>query len=157
MFGDFFDCVFGNRNIALFVDGPNVLRKTIHIDLLQAKRELARYGHISVARVYINQHAPDKLIEAIKNQGFDAVTTTGDVDVTMAVEAMELTLNRRIGKIALITRDMDFLPVIVKAREHNKETILISTDVALGVAIKNSVNRLILFKKDGTAQHIKNP
>jgi len=151
------DCLFGNNNIALFVDGPNVLRKTIHMNLLEVKKEVAKYGHISIARVYINQHAPDKLIEAIKNQGFDVITTTGDVDVTMAVEAMEQTLNFRIGKIALMTRDMDFLPVVVKAREHNKETILVATNIALGAAIRNSVNRLILFGNDGKVIHTKNP
>ncbi len=157
MFETFLNCLFGNRSIAFFVDGPNVLRKAIHLDLLQAKKELSKYGDIVLARVYINQHAPDKLIEAIKNQGYEVVTTTGDVDVTMAVEAMEYTLNNRIGKIALMTRDMDFLPVIVKAREHHKETILLSTDVALGVAIKNSVNRLILFGRNREVKHIKNP
>lgn len=157
MIGRFMDCLFNNDNIALFVDGPNVLRKTIHMDLREVKKEVSKYGHISLARVYINQHAPDKLIEAIKNQGYDVTTTTGDVDVTMAVEAMEYTLNPRIKKIALMTRDMDFLPVVMKAREHHKETILIAIDVALGVAIKNSVNRLILFDNKGHVKHTKNP
>ena len=64
-------------DIALLVDGPNILRKAFNIDLVAVKRELGKYGNIRVARIYLDQYASDKLIEAMVNQGFETVTTTG--------------------------------------------------------------------------------
>src|SRR3990167_4761019 len=86
----FLDSLFkGNRNnIAILVDGPNIIRKAFNIDLAEVKREVAKYGSIRIAKIYLNQYANDKLIEAMINQGFDTEITTGDVDVTMPSIAM---------------------------------------------------------------------
>lgn len=142
--------------VALLVDGPNILRKAFNIDLLAVKRELAKHGELRVARIYLDQYASEKLIEAMFNQGFETVTTTGDVDVTMAIEAMEYTLSRDIDTIALMTRDTDYRPVLVKARAHGKKTIIIATDVAFSAALRNTADKVIIFKGPGNIETITN-
>jgi uncharacterized protein (TIGR00288 family) len=109
-----------------------------------------------VARIYLDQYASDKLIEAMVNQGFETITTTGDVDVTMAIEAMEYTLSPDIDTIALMTRDTDFRPVLVKARSKGKSTMIVATDVAFSAALKNTADRVIIFKGNSNVETIKN-
>jgi uncharacterized protein (TIGR00288 family) len=108
-----------------------------------------KHGDIRIAKIYLDQYASQKLIEAMVNQGFDTVTTTGDVDVTMAIEAMEYALNPSIDTIALMTRDIDYRPVLVKARAHGKGTIIIATDVAFSAALRNTADKVIIFKATG--------
>ncbi len=153
-----FEGIFGRRKlrIALLVDGPNILRKEFNVNLLAVKKELAKQGELRVAKIYLDQYASDKLIEAMVNQGFETVTTTGDVDVTMAIEAMEYVLSRDIDAIALMTRDTDYRPVLVKAKAHGKKTIIIATDVAFSAALRNTADRVMLFKGSGNAEIITN-
>ena len=135
------------RNIAFFVDGPNVIRKDINIDLSSVKEKVAKYGHIKVCRVYLDQYASDKLIEAVTNQGYEPIITTGDVDVAMAVDAMQQVFNHRIQIIALMTRDIDFRPVIIKAKELGKETILVGAEPGFSTALRNTADVVIVEKR----------
>ncbi|MBM3229631.1 TIGR00288 family NYN domain-containing protein [Candidatus Parvarchaeota archaeon] len=132
------------RNIALLVDGPNVIRREMNIDLDFVKKAVQKHGTLKVSKIYLDQYASDKLIEAMVNQGFQPVITTGDVDVTMAVEAMEQVFNPAIHTIALMTRDIDFRPVLVKAKELGKETIIIGAEPGFSVALKNTADVVII-------------
>ncbi len=132
--------------VALLVDGPNLLRKEFSIDLRELKRKAEKYGKILIAKVFINQFAPEKLIEAIINEGFECVTVLSereesDVDVSLAVSAMEIIFKKDIDIIALATRDADFLPVVQKAKEYGKKTILIAPDQSISSSLKNSVDK----------------
>jgi len=146
----------GKPRIALLVDGPNILRKAFNIDLLEVRRELSKIGDIRVAKIYLDQYASDKLIEAMVNQGFETEITTGDVDVTMAIEAMECVLDPKIDILALMTRDTDYRPVLVKARSHGKKTVIIATDVAFSAALRNTADRILIFNGPGKMESIIN-
>ena len=144
------------KNVALLVDGPNTLRKAFHLDIKQIKEEVAKYGNIRIAKIYLDQFASDKLIEAMINQGFDVEITTGDVDVTMAIEAMEYALDPDIDTIALMTRDTDYRPVLVKSKARGKKTIIVATDVAFSAALKNTADIVLIFKGKGNVRTILN-
>lgn len=144
------------QRIAFLVDGPNTIRKKLNVDLRVVLQEISKYGNIRVAKIYLDQYASEKLIEAMINQGFDTEITTGDVDVTMAIEAMEYVLNPNIDAIALMTRDTDFRPVLIKSRERGKKTIIAATDVAFSAALRNTADYVIIMKENGEAEHIKN-
>jgi uncharacterized protein (TIGR00288 family) len=131
------------KNIALLVDGPNVIRKDVNVDLEGVKKKVEKYGKIKICKVFLDQYASDKLIEAVTNQGYEPVITTGDVDVTMAVYAVEQVFNPNIQILALMTRDIDFRPVIVKAKEKGKETIVIGADPGFSVALKKTADIVI--------------
>jgi len=103
------------KKIGVLVDGPNMLRKEFNLNLKEIREILSDYGDIKIAKVFLNQYAGDKLVEAVENQGFEPVITSGDVDVRMAVEAMEIVYNESIDALALVTRDADFKAVLKKA------------------------------------------
>jgi len=132
------------KNIALLIDGPNVIRKDVRLDLVQVKREVEKHGTIKVAKIFLDQYASDKLIEAMTNQGFEPIITTGDVDVSMAVEAVVQSFNPAIGTIALLTRDIDFRPVLVQAKELGKKTIVIGNEPGFSVALRNTADIVII-------------
>ncbi len=74
-----------HKHIAVLVDGPNILRKEFNVNLFDMKKKLEPYGQVKVGKVFLDQYAPDKLIEAVTNQGFEPIITSTDVDVAMAV------------------------------------------------------------------------
>ena len=144
------------KNIGLLVDGPNMLRKEFSLNLDLVRKIIAEYGDMRVGKVLLNQYASDKLIEAIVNQGFTPIVVAGDTDVYMAVEAMELIYNPNIEVIALMTRDADFLPIINKAKENGKETLVIGAEPGFSAALQNSADDAIILKHDMDENHHKN-
>ncbi|MDI9611437.1 MAG: TIGR00288 family NYN domain-containing protein [Archaeoglobales archaeon] len=136
------------KKIGVLVDGPNMLRKEFNTNLKEIRELLNGYGEIKIAKVFLNQYATDKLVEAIENQGFEPVVTSGDVDVRMAVEAMELIYNESIDVIALVTRDADFKAVLMKAMEMGKETIIVGAEPGFSTALKNSADIAIILNDE---------
>jgi uncharacterized protein (TIGR00288 family) len=136
-----------SKNIALLIDGPNVIRKDVRLDLVLVRKAVEKYGQIKVSKIFLDQYASDKLIEAMTNQGYEPIITTGDVDVTMAVEAMVQVYNPHIQVIALMTRDIDFRPVLVKAKELGKETIVIGSEPGFSIALRNTADVVIMAEQ----------
>ena len=136
------------KKVGLLIDGPNMLRKEFNINLREIREILSEYGDIKIAKVFLNQYATEKLVEAIENQGFEPIVTSGDVDVRLAVEAMELIYNESIDAIALVTRDADFKAVLMKAMELGKETIIIGAEPGFSTALKNSADIAIVLNED---------
>ncbi|MFB6245587.1 MAG: TIGR00288 family NYN domain-containing protein [Candidatus Nanohaloarchaea archaeon] len=139
-------------NVAVYVDGPNVIRKEFDLDLDSLREEVESIGNIKVGKVFLNQYASDKLIEAIASQGFEAALGLGgekdkesDVDVYMAVNAMEAVFNDSIDILVVVTRDTDFLPVIQKAKEHGKETVVAGMEPGFSTALRNAADRTIML------------
>jgi len=130
--------------LAFYVDGPNMIRKEFNLDLKDLKKRVEKYGRIVVGKVFLNQFASEKLIEAVANEGFEAVMALGDpeqktdVDVSIAVHAMEAINNEDIEVIALASRDADFLPLIQKAKEKGKITVLVTIESGLAVSLKHA-------------------
>lgn len=134
------------RNIGLLVDGPNMLRREFNVDLDQVKKIIEDIGNIKVAKVFLNQYASEKLIEAITNQGFEVIVTPGDVDVHLAIDAMELIYNPSIDALAFMTRDLDFLPAIARTKFYGKEAIVIGADPGFSAALQNAADYVITAK-----------
>ena len=134
------------KNIGLLVDGPNMLRKEFDCNLDNVKDLITEHGIIKVGKVFLNQYASDKLIEAVVNQGFSPMIVSGETDVQMAIEAYELIHNPNVDVIAFMTRDVDFFPLINVAKEHGKKTIIIGAEPGFSVALKNSADITITLK-----------
>lgn len=134
-----------SKNIAIFVDGPNILRKELNIDLEEIRKVINKFGSIKIGKVFLNQYASSKLVEAVVNQGFESVITVGDIDVSMTAEAVEAIFNPNIQSIALVTRDADFLPAIVKAKRYGKDTIVVLAEEASAAALKNNADYVVVL------------
>jgi len=137
-----------NKRIALFVDGPNMLRKEFMIDLRDLKKRVKRHGRVVISRVYLNQFAPEKLIEAIINEGFETIIVLAeqeaeknDVDVAMAVAAVEAAMAKPdIDIVAIATRDADYLPVVQKIKEYGKEAIVVGAEPGFSSSLQNAAD-----------------
>jgi len=134
------------KSIGLIIDGPNILRKELGIKLEDIVHALERIGKIRIAKVVLNQYAPQGLIEAVVNQGLEPVIVAGDTDVRIAIEAMELIYNSDVDVIALATRDADFLPIIQEAKRRGKETIVVGAEPGFSVALQNAADYVIKMK-----------
>jgi uncharacterized protein (TIGR00288 family) len=131
--------------VALLIDGPNMIRKEFNLDLDDVMNRAKKYGRIITGKVFLNQFASEKLIEAVVNQGLEPLIAIGaedaeDIDVYLAVVAMELIHNDRIDVIALVSRDTDFLPVLQKAKEHGKKAVVMGSDPAFSMALKHAAD-----------------
>jgi len=140
------------RNVALFVDGPNIIRREFSIDLDELRRSVEKHGRIIMGKVFLNQHAPDKLIEAVANQGLEpkvvlAGEAEADVDVSVAVEIVNAAFNDRIDVIALASRDADYLPAIQLAKEKGKTIIIVGINPGFSKALQNVADHVELLTK----------
>ncbi len=131
------------KAVGLIVDGPNILRKELGIKLEDILGSLRGIGRIRVAKVILNQYAPQGLIEAVVNQGLEPVIVAGDTDVRVAIEAMELIYASEIDVLALASRDADFLPIIIEAKRKGLETVVIGTDPGFSAALQNAADYVI--------------
>lgn len=143
--------LFTKPRIALFIDGPNLLRKEFRIDLNVIKAKIEEHGCLRQAQVFLNQFAPNKLVEAVANQGFEPVIGVGeklndeqsDVDVYMAVHAMKAVYNKNVDIIALMTRDADFLPILQEAKRRGKKTIVLGREPGFSRALQHAADHVI--------------
>ena len=133
--------------VALFVDGPNMLRKEFMIDLRELRKKAEKHGRVIIAKVFINQFAPEKLIEAIINEGFECVMVLAekeegatDVDVSMAISVIETMLTKDIDVVAIATRDADFLPVVLKAKEYGKKVVVFGVEPGFSIGMRNAAD-----------------
>jgi uncharacterized protein (TIGR00288 family) len=140
------------KRIALLIDGPNILRKEFGIKLEDIVEALEGLGDLRVAKVILNQYAPQGLIEAVSNQGFDVIVVSGETGVKLAVEAMREIYNPNIDTIALATRNAEFLPVILKAKEKGKETIVLGIEPGFSAALKHAADYTIILNPKGDEQ-----
>jgi len=131
------------KQIAVIVDGPNMLQQG-GVDLKQIIDTAKTYGTIRSAKAMLNQFSSEKLIEAVSNNGFELVLSVGDVDVALTVDFMEILFNPEITHIILVTRDADFVPVIMRAKSYKKRIILFTKkNVVVGRALLNAVDEVV--------------
>jgi uncharacterized protein (TIGR00288 family) len=112
--------------VGLFVDGPNVLRSEFDVDLADVREAAAGEGRLAVTRLYLDEHASSGLIQAAEANGFEVVTTSGDVDVKLAVDATAAVADGDIDVLAVASRDTDFKPVVEVAARRGVRTFAIA-------------------------------
>jgi uncharacterized protein (TIGR00288 family) len=65
----------------------------------------------------------------------------------MACDATEMVFNETIDTIVFATRDSDFLPAVIKAKNKGKETIALMGEEMSAAALKNTVDIVVFLKK----------
>jgi uncharacterized protein (TIGR00288 family) len=120
--------LFGDETerVGLFVDGPNVLRSEFDVDLDDLRAISTGEGTLAITRLYLDEHATPELIQAAEARGFDVVTTSGDVDVRLAVDATAAAVEGTIDVLVVASRDADFKPVVERAAEEGLRTVALA-------------------------------
>ncbi|WP_251328407.1 NYN domain-containing protein [Haloplanus pelagicus] len=112
--------------VALFVDGPNVLRDEFDVDLDDVREAAAAAGRPVTTRLYVDEHATPELIQAAEARGFEVIVTSGDVDVKLAVDLTRFAVEGRADVIAVASRDTDFKPAVETANARGLRTLAIA-------------------------------
>jgi uncharacterized protein (TIGR00288 family) len=137
-------CGDSGRRVGLFVDGPNVLRKEFDVDLDDLRAFAAEEGRPAVVRLYLDEHATPDLLQAAEARGFDAVTTSGDVDVRLAVDATAAAVGGTIDVLVVASRDTDFKPALERAARHGVETVAVAPGThGRSDALRNAAQRAV--------------
>lgn len=148
------------KNIALLIDGPNIIRKEFNLDLDDLRKAAQKYGRIVIGKVFLNQFAPEKLVEAIANQGFEPVINLAgekesDVDVAVAVAAVKAAYDKNIDIIAIASRDADYLPAIQLAKEMGKEILIIGIEPGFSKALQRAGDYVEVLEKKTRKRNFK--
>ena len=118
--------VSGPRRVGLFVDGPNVFREEFEVEFDRLRGVAAEEGQVAIARLYVDEHATPGLIQAAEAHGFAVVTTSGDVDVRLAVDATAGAVAEQFDVLVVVSRDTDFKPALERAAEAGVETVAVA-------------------------------
>lgn len=129
--------------VAFLIDGPNVLRREFDVRLDDLKNQIEALGRIGVAKVYLNERASTKLLEAISNSGFTPVVTTSDVHLHMTIDAMDLVLGDATKLLVIFSRHARTAPILRRAREHGLETLAIGFEPGFSVAVQNAADHVL--------------
>ena len=132
--------------VALFVDGPNVLRDEFDVDLDDVRDAADDVGRLVVTRLYLDEHAPSGLIQAAEARGYDVTITSGDVDVKLAVDATEYLVDDPPDVFAIASRDADFKPVVELANRRGVQTLAIAPGThGRSDALRNAAQDAVLL------------
>ena len=112
--------------VALFVDGPNVLREEFDVDLDDVRHAARRAGRPTALRLYLDEHATPGLIQAAEAHGYEVIVTSGDVDVRLAVDVTRFAVEDRADVVAIASRDTDFKPALEVANAYGLRTLAIA-------------------------------
>ncbi|PSQ13900.1 NYN domain-containing protein, partial [Halobacteriales archaeon QS_7_69_60] len=74
----------------------------------------------------VDENASPGLIQAAEARGFEVVTTSGDVDVRLAVDAVESSTAGQFDTLVVVSRDTDFKPVLEVAAKRGLRTVAVA-------------------------------
>ena len=131
------------KQLAIIVDGPNILRKELGIDLEEIRRLANEEGRIRIATVVLDRKAPEKLVEAVVNAGFRAVISTGKVEVDFTIAAMDAVHDERVDALMLVARSAAYMPIVHRAKEEGKEVIVVGAEPGFSTALKKAADLYI--------------
>ncbi len=137
----------GGGRVGVFIDGPNVFREEFDVDLDEIRTVAAEEGTVALSQVYIDENAGGGLIQAAEARGFAVVTTSGDVDVKLAVDAVEAAVAGHIDTIIIVSRDTDFKPVLEIAARRGLRTVAVAPGRhGRSDALRNAAHREITLE-----------
>ena len=95
----------------------------------------------------------NKFVHWLRSNGFMVVTKDGspaeeghykaNVDVMMAIDALELSIEMRPDLVLLVTGDADFAYLVIKLRRHGIRVEVASVAANLGNALRSAANDVI--------------
>jgi len=136
--------ISGEKKIAVFVDGPNFLRKLKNrqIKLEEVDEKIKDLGRTSIRKVILNEHASEKLIQAITNSGYEPLVSPHDIYITLSVEVMETVRDgKNVDIVVIASRHARTAPILAKVKEKGLETVVIGFEPGFSIAAQKMANQ----------------
>ncbi|MHA1687236.1 MAG: NYN domain-containing protein [Candidatus Heimdallarchaeaceae archaeon] len=141
----------GESKVALFVDGPNILRRIgeKQIKLEDIEETIKELGKPVIKKVILNEHASTNLIQAITNSGYEPIVTPYDIYLTLATEIMKsVAQNKNVGTVVIASRHARIAPILLKMKERGIETAIVGFEPGLSVAITKIADHTFLLPSE---------
>src|SRR5437762_2766382 len=129
-----------------FLAGPNTGRELI---------EMVVYAGLppAIPTWQEERDRKNKFVHWLRSNGFMVVTKDGapaeeghykaNVDVMMAIDALELSIEIRPDVVILVTGDADFAYLAIKLRRHGIRVEVASVEANLGNILRSAANKVI--------------
>jgi len=129
-----------------FLAGPNTARDLI---------EMVVYAGLppAISTWQEERDRKNKFVHWLRSNGFMVVTKDGapaeeghykaNVDVMMAIDALELSIEMRPDVVILVTGDADFAYLVIKLRRHGIRVEVASVAANLGHTLRSAANDVI--------------
>jgi uncharacterized LabA/DUF88 family protein len=129
-----------------FLAGPNTARDLI---------EMVVYAGLppAISTWQEDRDRKNKFVHWLRSNGFMVVTKDGapaeeghykaNVDVMMAIDALELSIEMRPDVVILVTGDADFAYLVIKLRRHGIRVEVASVAANLGHTLRSAANDVI--------------
>ncbi|MHA2357880.1 MAG: NYN domain-containing protein [Candidatus Heimdallarchaeaceae archaeon] len=141
--------ITGEKKIAVFVDGPNFLRKVKNrqIKLEEVDEKIQDLGRASIKKVILNEHASKNLIQAITNSGYKPLVSHHDTYITLAVEVMEAIKDgKNVDVVVIASRHARVTPILAKVKEKGLETVVLGFEPGFSIAVQKMANQTLFLE-----------
>ena len=133
------------KKVGLFVEGGLLLKGRDLEDLKLINEPLEELGSIRVSKIFFDHAINEEIMDGIVNAGFSPIMLSGDVDVHIAIEALEIMLEDKADIIAIVANNPNYIPVLNFAREEGIETVVITDSKSKDKSLENFADILIYY------------
>ena len=118
--------VLKKNSAILIIDSSTVNPNTVIEKINKVKDVIDDFGRIIATKFYIEGNRyNDELIDKIVEIGGMPVIEPSDLDIHLALALSELIYDKNISIIIIATKNVNFIPILIKAKSEGKKTILI--------------------------------
>lgn len=136
------------EKLGMLIDGSNLLVDNIKEDLEKIDETIASIGDLRIAKVILDQQMPDIYIDRLMAAGYLPIVVSGDTDVYMSIEAMDLIYSDELEIVAFWTSDINFLPIIIKAKELGKEIVVLGRNEGFSETLENAADYIVILSEE---------
>ena len=133
------------KKIGLFVEGGPFLKGSNLEELKLISEPLEELGSLRVFKIFFDHSINEEIMDWIVNAGFSPIMLSGDVDVHIAIEALEIIFEDKADIIAIVANNPNYIPVLNFAREEGIETIVITDSKSKDKSLENFADILIYY------------
>ena len=131
------------KKIAIVFDGPTIFPKFQLTKLDNLKGALEEIGTVRVGRIITDKQKTIDESDLISAQGFQEEIVGSEVDIHVAIRALEFMNEKNIDIVAVATTDTNLLPILQRIKQE-KQLVVISWKEHITSAIE-SVADYVLY------------
>lgn len=118
--------VLKKNSAILIIDSSTVNPNTVIGKINNVKDVIDDFGRIIATKFYIEGNRyNDDLIDKIVEIGGMPIIEPSDLDIHLALALSELIYDKNISIIIIATKNVNFIPILIKAKSEGKKTILV--------------------------------
>ncbi|MHA1504650.1 MAG: NYN domain-containing protein [Candidatus Heimdallarchaeota archaeon] len=131
------------KKIAIVFDGPTIFPKLQLTQLDNLKGALKEIGTVRVGRIITDKQKTIDESDVISAQGFQEEIVGSEVDIHVAIRALEFMNEKNIDIVAVATTDTNLFPILQRIKQE-KQLVVISWKENITPALE-SVADYILY------------